>query len=71
VFITCPFFMEEEMLNMVNEPQPDYEKAEMDLLRDALKRTDKERFLMMTTLMKLNITLRRAKITYTPYTLDK
>ena len=25
--------------NVANEPQPDYDKAEMDLLRDALKRT--------------------------------
>ena len=33
-----------------NEPEPDYEKAEMDQLRDALKRTHKERFLMITTL---------------------
>ena len=30
----------------------DYEKAEMDLLRDALKRSYKERFLMMTQLIK-------------------
>jgi|GEM_PF-6155513 hypothetical protein len=48
-----------------------YEKAETDLLRAALKRSDKERFLMMTTLMKLNNTIKRAKITFTPYTLDK
>lgn len=36
--------------NMANEPQPDYDKAEMDLLRDALKRTYNERFLMTTRL---------------------
>lgn len=48
-----------------------YEKAEMDLLRAALKRTDKERFLVMTRLMKMNIMFRKAKITYTPYTLSK
>jgi hypothetical protein len=48
-----------------------YEKAEMDLLRDALKKTDTERFLMMTTLMKLNNTLQNATITFTPYTLNK
>jgi hypothetical protein len=30
----------------------DYEKAEMDLLREALKRSYKERFLMMTGLIK-------------------
>lgn len=56
---------------LLNDPNAGYEKAEMDLLRAALKRTDKERFLMMTTLMKFNIMMRKAKITFTPYTLDK
>ncbi|MEO8711308.1 MAG: hypothetical protein ABI405_04245 [Parafilimonas sp.] len=49
----------------------DYEKAEMDLLRDVLMRTYTERFMMMTTLMKMNIMFRKAKITHTPNTLDK
>jgi hypothetical protein len=49
----------------------DYEKAEMDQLRNALKRTYTERFLMMTTLMKMNEMFRKAKITHTPYKLDK
>ncbi len=48
-----------------------YEKAEMDLLRDALKKTDTERFLMMTKLMKMNIMLKNAKVTHKPYTLSK
>ena len=56
--------MQEKDKNIVTEPQPDYEKAELDLLRDALKRTYTERFKMMTTLMKMNIMLRRAKITH-------
>jgi len=55
--------MQEKDKNIVSEPQPDYEKAELDLLRDALKRSYTERFKMMTTLMKMNIMLRRAKIT--------
>ena len=71
MFFTYPFFMEDKIDNILNEPQADYEKAEMDQLRNALKRTDKERFLVMTKLMKLNIMLKRAKVTYTPYTLDK
>lgn len=60
-------------LNMLSEAEVDalYEKAEMDLLRDALKRTHKERFLMMTRLMKLNIMLKNAKITHKSYTLSK
>jgi hypothetical protein len=48
-----------------------YEKAEMDLLRAALKRTHEERFLVMTSLMKMNIMFRNAKVTYTQYTLNK
>ena len=52
--------------NIANEPQPDYEKAEMDLLRAALKKTYTERFKTMTTLMKMNIMFRQAKITHRP-----
>ena len=48
-----------------------YEKAEMDLLRDTLKCTQKELFLVMTMLMKMNIMFWNAKITYTPYMLNK
>jgi hypothetical protein len=59
--------MSDKEKNIVSEPQPDYEKAEMDLIRDALKRTYKERFLMMTTLMKIGIMCRRAKITHQPF----
>ncbi len=57
--------------NIVQEPQADYEKAEMDLLRDALRRSYKERFLMTTTLYKVQLTLNKAKITRPPYTLTK
>ncbi len=53
--------------NIMQEPQADYEKAEMDLLRDALKRSYKERFLMATTLYKIQATLNKAKIVYKPY----
>lgn len=49
----------------------DYEKAEIDQLKNALKRTHTERFLVMTRLMKMNIMFRKAKIIRTPYTLDK
>ena len=48
-----------------------FEKAEMHLLRAALKRTYTERFLVMTRLMKMNIMFKNAKKTYTPYTLNK
>ena len=57
--------------NLLNEPQSDYEKSEMDLLRDALKRTYTERFLFTTRLYKIQQTLKKAKITHKPFNLDK
>ncbi len=48
-----------------------FEKAEMDLLRTGLNRSLKERFLMTTTLYKVQQTLKRVKITHKPYTLAK
>ncbi|KHD90250.1 hypothetical protein AH06_00075 [candidate division TM6 bacterium Zodletone_IIa] len=61
---------EENITLIVNEPQTEldrlYEKAELDQLREALKRTYKERFLVMTRLMKMNEMFRKAKITHTP-----
>lgn len=44
----------------------DYEKAELDLLRAALKRSYTERFLVMTNLMKMNEMFKRAKIVRKP-----
>jgi hypothetical protein len=49
--------------NFLQEPDAFYEKAEIDQLRAALKRTTKERFLVMTSLMKMNIMFSKAKIT--------
>ncbi len=63
--------MSSEKKNILQEPLPNYEKAEMDLLRDALKRAYKERFLMATTLYKVQLTLNKAKTTRPPYTLTK
>lgn len=56
--------MSEENKNIAREPEPDYEKAELDLLRDALKRSYTERFRMMTTLMKIGFMMKQAKITH-------
>ncbi len=60
-----------ENKNILQEPQPDYEKAEIDLLRDALKRSYSERFLMATRLYKVQQTLKKAKIIHQPYNLDR
>jgi hypothetical protein len=58
-------------VNSLQEPEADYGKEEMDRLKDALRRSYTERFLMATRLYKVQQTMQRAKITYKPYTLDK
>lgn len=50
---------------IVEEADANYEKAETDLLKEALKRTPAERYYMMTKLMKIGIMLKQARIT--PY----
>jgi hypothetical protein len=56
--------MKKQEQDIVKEPSADYEKAKMDLLREALKRSYEERFHMMTNLMKMNIMFRKAKISH-------
>ncbi len=62
-----------EIKNILSEQDQNayFEKAEMDQLRAALKRTYTERFLMMTKLMKRDIMFRRAKITHQPLSATK
>jgi hypothetical protein len=57
--------------NVLNEPTADYEKAEVNLLKEALNRSYTERFLMTTRLYKIQATLNRAKITHNAYNLKK
>jgi len=45
----------------------DFEKAELDLLRESLRRSYKERFLMATRLYKINQTMKKAVITHKPF----
>ncbi len=47
---------------ILQEPSADYEKAETDLLKAALKRSYTERFHVMAKLMKMNLMLRQASI---------
>jgi hypothetical protein len=65
--------MMSENKHLLKEEDQDalYEKAEMDLLRAGLDRSLKERFLMTTTLYKIQQTLKKAKITHKPYSLAK
>ena len=62
--------MQQEENNHITTPykptDADYEKAEMDQLKAGLKRTYTERFKMMTTLMKMDLMFKRAKITRQP-----
>ncbi len=51
--------LEEQFLR---DPDSFYKKEEMDQLRAALKRTAKERFLVMTSLMKMNTMFSKARI---------
>jgi len=56
--------MSENNKNTIRESATNYEHAEMTLLREALTRTHKERFLFLTQLYKIQQTLNKAKITY-------
>jgi hypothetical protein len=49
------------------EQAPDFEKAEMDLLRASLRLSYKERFLRVTRLYKIQQTMKRAVITHKPF----
>jgi hypothetical protein len=51
-----------ESKHILQQSSPDFEKAEMDQLKAGLKRSYTERFHMMTTLMKMNLTMRKASI---------
>ena len=58
--------------NMQKDPSPSqltsgFEKAELDLLRENLRRSYKERFLMATRLYKIQQTMKKAVITHKPF----
>lgn len=48
----------------MNEQDAGYEKAELDLIRRALKRSHTERFEMMVRMIKIGIMLKSAKVTH-------
>lgn len=51
----------------LQDPDSFYRKAEEDQLKRNLQQSYKERFLTMTRLMKLNLMLSKAKISYTKF----
>ena len=58
--------MKKQEKHIIQEPSSDYEKAGLDLLKIALKRSYTERFHTMTRLMKMNIMFRQAQIKHKP-----
>ena len=44
-----------------------FEKAELDLLQEGLRRSYKERFLMTTLLYKMQQTMKKAVVTHKPF----
>jgi hypothetical protein len=59
--------MKTEAKDILREPEADYEKAEMDLLKRALSSSYTERFHKMTSLMKMNVMFRKAVIKHKPF----
>jgi hypothetical protein len=53
--------------NLCTKPESSFEKAETDLIKDALERTYMERLLFTTRLYKIQQTLKKALITHQPY----
>ena len=60
--------MPQTKTNEDEQRNADFEKAEMDLLREALKRSYKERFLIATRLYKIQQTMQKAVISHKPFT---
>ncbi|MBC8051739.1 MAG: hypothetical protein H7Y13_01605 [Sphingobacteriaceae bacterium] len=52
--------------NYFEEPQPDYEKAETDLLLEGLRRSYTERFHLMASLMKMTLMFEKAEVKHKP-----
>ncbi|WP_304062989.1 hypothetical protein [Pedobacter glucosidilyticus] len=59
--------MEQKEKDIDRNSTSDFEKAELDLLRNALKKSYTERFFVMTSLMKLDSMFRNAKISHQVY----
>ena len=52
---------------MDNDNKKEFSEAELNLLKEALKRTYKERFEMATRLYKIQQTMSKASITHKPF----
>ena len=52
---------------MMDKTNKTFDEAEIELLKEALKRTYKERFEMATRLYKVQMTMNKATITHKPF----
>ncbi|WP_158557057.1 hypothetical protein [Mucilaginibacter conchicola] len=52
---------------MTENKESNFTEAEIEQLREGLKRTYKERFLMATRLYKIQLTMQKAVITHKPF----
>jgi hypothetical protein len=59
--------MSNDRVQSTPNQQPDFEKAEIDLLKEGPCRSYKERFLMATRLYKIQQSMKKAVITHKPY----
>jgi hypothetical protein len=59
--------MSSNKISHIPDQTLEFEKAEMDLLREGLRRSYKERFLMATRLYKIQQTMKKAVITHKPF----
>ncbi|MES2375732.1 MAG: hypothetical protein V4553_04100 [Bacteroidota bacterium] len=53
--------------NVLEETKDAFDKAEMELLKEGLKRSYKERFEFATSLYKAQLTMQKAVITHKPF----
>jgi hypothetical protein len=55
-------------VGVMKKKQPAFDKADIELLMEGLKRSYKERFEMATRLYKVQQTMNKAVITHKPFT---
>jgi hypothetical protein len=51
----------------MEKPKQSFDKAELDLIKESLKRSYKQRFEMATRLYKIQQTMNKATITHKPF----
>jgi hypothetical protein len=57
----------DKVISIIDKQKQVFDKAELDLLKEGLKRSYKERFEMATRLYKIQQTMNKATITHKPF----